>query len=51
MAKIRCDFCGEYYDEGFMGTLDNGSPACPNCIADEEREAERKQKEIQKDKA
>ena len=49
MAKIQCCFCGEYYDEEYMGTLDNGSPACPNYIADEDRNAERKAEETQDD--
>ena len=34
----KCDFCGEYYDDAYEGTLDNGSPACPDCV---EREGER----------
>lgn len=36
MAKIKCDYCGEYYDEENMKTLENGSPACPECAANEE---------------
>lgn len=47
MAKIKCGYCGKYYDEGYTGTLDNGSPACPECVADEEAEEERKRKKAQ----
>lgn len=36
MPKKKCDYCGAYYDEEDEGTLNNGSPACPNCVADEE---------------
>lgn len=45
MAKKVCGYCGEPYDEEYEGTLDNGSPACPQCVADEEAEEERKRKE------
>ena len=50
MAKKVCDYCGEYYEEELMGTLDNGSPACPYCIAYEEMGADRKKQEKQNDK-
>lgn len=36
MGKVKCDYCGKYYDEEFMATLDNGSTACLNCAADED---------------
>ena len=42
MTRIRCGYCGKYYDDGYTGALDNGSPACPECVADEEAEEERK---------
>ena len=48
MAKVRCDYCWEYCDEEFMETLDKGSPACPQCVAKEDAEKERKYKENQK---
>ena len=35
MAQKKCEYCGEYYDEKYEGTLDNGSPACPNCVENE----------------
>lgn len=50
MATIRCGYCGRYYDDGYTGALDNGSPACPKCVEDEEAEEERKRKEqVQED--
>lgn len=45
MAEIKCDYCGRYYDEMYGGALNNGSPACPTCVEDEEREEKRKQLE------
>ena len=45
MATIRCGYCGRYYDDGYTGALDNGSPACPECVEDEKAEDERKRKE------
>ena len=44
MAKIRCGYCGKEYDESYGGALENGSPACPECVADEEAEEERKRR-------
>ncbi len=44
MATLRCGYCGRYYDDGYTGALDNGSPACPKCVEDEEAEEERKRK-------
>ena len=43
MAKKRCDYCHELYDEEFEGTLENGSPACPNCVEDEEKRKQEKE--------
>ena len=45
MARKKCDYCGEYYEEEYEGVLDNGCPACPQCVADEEAEEERKRNE------
>ena len=44
MAKIRCGYCGKEYDEDYGGSLENGSPACPDCVAEED--AAEKQKKI-----
>lgn len=37
MEKIKCDFCGKDYDATWGSTLDNGSPACPECVEKEEK--------------
>lgn len=37
MAKKKCNYCGELYEEEFERTLENGSPACPKCAEDEEK--------------
>ena len=42
----KCVFCGEYYDDTYEGTLDNGSPACPDCVEKEERKAKEKQEGV-----
>lgn len=42
MAEIKCDYCGRYYDEMYGGSLNNGSPACPKCVEDEDRAKKRK---------
>ena len=47
MVRIRCGYCGKYYDDGYTWALDNGSPACPECVADEEAEEERKREKAQ----
>lgn len=33
----KCDYCKNEYKDSFFGTLDNGSEACYNCIAEEEK--------------
>ena len=38
MSEKKCDYCGKYYEEEFEETLNNGSPACPQCAAEEEKE-------------
>ena len=40
MAQKKCESCGEYYDEEYEGTLDNGCPACPTCVAKEQETEE-----------
>ncbi len=37
MEKIKCDYCERYYDAACGSSLDNGSPACPQCVKDEEK--------------
>ena len=36
MSKQKCDYCGREVDEASMSTLENGSPACVECVAEEE---------------
>lgn len=45
MAKIRCGYCGKEYDETWCTALDNGSPACPECVAKEEENKKTNEKE------
>ena len=45
----KCEFCGEYYDDDYAGTLDNGSPACPNCVEKEEAHEEERRAEKDND--
>ena len=50
-SASRQGYCGKEYDESYGGALENGSPACPECVADEEAEEERKRrKEVEKAK-
>ena len=50
MAKIKCGYCGQYYEEVFEGHLDNGSNCCPECEKDEEkRKAEGLEKKEEKE--
>ena len=37
MAKEKCNYCGNEYDEQFFGTLNNGSNACMHCVEEEEQ--------------
>ena len=40
MAKIKCGYCGEEFEEEYFSALENGSPACPKCVAKEEAKKE-----------
>ena len=35
MEKVRCCYCGRYYDDMYEGHLDNGSNCCPQCEKEE----------------
>lgn len=48
MARVRCGYCGRYFDEMDMVALDNGSPACLECAECEEKQELDKQSEVQK---
>lgn len=37
MSMKKCGYCGKEYDESFETTLDNGCPACPKCVEEEEQ--------------
>ena len=37
MEKVKCDYCGQEFDQEIMTTLDNGCPAYPNCAKEEEK--------------
>ena len=45
MEKKKCEYCGEYYDPEYYGTLDNGCPACPKCVKEEEEAKKAKTEE------
>lgn len=48
MAKVRCDYCGRYFEEMDMTALDNGSPACFKCAEYEEKQESETESKIQK---
>ena len=37
MHKEKCNYCGKEIDADCMSALENGSPACPDCVAEEEK--------------
>ena len=45
----RCPYCGRIIEGYLTETLDNGNPACSECIAKEE--AARKEKEDKKNES
>ena len=45
MEKMECPICGEKFDEEFVDFLDNGNPACPQCVEEERKQNENKQKD------
>lgn len=36
MEKVKCEYCGKYYEGEYQSVLENGCPACPECVAKEE---------------
>lgn len=42
--KMVCPICGRLFDSSIYECLDNGNPACPECVA-KERKAEEREKE------
>lgn len=43
--KVMCPICGRMLDPDVMEYLDNGSPACPECVIAERSIEENKQDE------
>ena len=37
MEKMTCPICGRKFDYDIVEYLDNGNPACPQCVAEERR--------------
>ena len=42
MPKEKCNYCGKEIDADCMSALENGSPACPECVAEEEKKDQNK---------
>ena len=36
MEEMNCSVCGEKFNAEYVDFLDNGNPACPKCIEEEE---------------
>ena len=36
MATMECPICSEKFEEEFVEYLDNGNPACPRCVDEED---------------
>jgi len=45
MGTMECPSCGERFDDEYVCFLDNGNPACPHCVAEEQKKKEREDKE------
>lgn len=41
MSKVQCPVCGRVVESETMVSLDNGSPACPECAEKEQKYAEK----------
>ena len=41
MEKMECPICGELFDDMDVQYLDNGNPACPTCVQDEQKQDEK----------
>lgn len=40
MEKMTCPICGRLFDYDIVEYLDNGNPACPQCVDEERKELE-----------
>lgn len=41
MELIECPVCGKKIPYDIVEYLDNGNPACPNCVMEEQKELEK----------
>lgn len=45
MGKMECPICGNKFDEEYIEFLENGNPACSQCVEHEEKRNELLEKE------
>ena len=41
MAKMECPICGKSFDDEMVEFLENGNPACPHCVDEEQKRQEK----------
>ncbi|MBQ3162829.1 MAG: hypothetical protein IJC04_12000 [Oscillospiraceae bacterium] len=41
MAKMECPICGKSFDGEMVAFLENGNPACPHCVNEEQKRQEK----------
>lgn len=44
MEKMTCPICGEKFNELEAQILDNGNLACPNCVKEDDKNREKKER-------
>lgn len=44
MAQILCTTCGEMFNDEYIDFLENGNPACPRCVEEEEKRKNNEEK-------
>lgn len=42
---MQCPVCGKMFPASEYETLDNGNPACPECVREEQKELEARSKQ------
>lgn len=45
MEMMTCPVCGRRFPYDIVEYLDNGNPACPNCVMNERKELEKMEQE------
>ena len=45
MEQMTCAVCGRLFDYDIVEYLDNGNPACPQCVNKERQEIEQASKD------